>query len=135
MKRRFMDEGKKNDLPMAPMIDVVFLLLVFFILTIAPMDYISHLEVFSPRTDPSPSLKPPPPVLQIAVHETGFSLNRKVVSFEGLEQLLGKLAGLDNRQSVLVICSPQSSHDQLVRVLDLCNRLEMKNLSVMTGKG
>jgi biopolymer transport protein ExbD len=39
---------------------------------------------------------------------------------EELDSLLRKLAGIDTKQTIMIMCSGQSKHEDLVRVLDLC---------------
>jgi biopolymer transport protein ExbD len=43
------------------------------------------------------------------------------------------VAKMDKEQTVLILAAPQSSHERLVRVLDLCTKNELKNLSVLSA--
>ena len=44
-------EGAQAELEMTPMIDVVFQLLIYFIVTTKPIDVITNLDVFRPAPD------------------------------------------------------------------------------------
>ena len=46
-------EGAQAELEMTPMIDVVFQLLIYFIVTTKPVDVITNLDVFRPAPDPN----------------------------------------------------------------------------------
>jgi len=51
-KRKGRNKGDAAKLEMTPMIDVVFQLLIFFIVTLKQEDILSHLDVSRPAPDP-----------------------------------------------------------------------------------
>ena len=51
-KTRVSSAPEDFGIPMASLIDVVFLLLVYFVLTLSPRDVNTHLDVFRPGTPP-----------------------------------------------------------------------------------
>ena len=51
-KRKTRNKGEAAKLEMTPMIDVVFQLLIFFIVTLKQEDILSHLDVSRPAPDP-----------------------------------------------------------------------------------
>ncbi len=119
---------------MTPMIDVVFQLLIYFIFTFETPDVLAHLDVFRPSPDSAPrEQKEQPNMIKINIFPDGFTINERQVSLEGLDQLLTKLAGYGTGQTVVITCGSASSHGDLVRVLDLCAKTGMTNLSVMSG--
>jgi len=79
------------DLPMTPMIDIVFLLMVFFLVTIKPTDVLSHLEFLRLSGVPGPTA----PVLRVAIDAGGYALNGMPVDADGLRTHLDRLGGLD----------------------------------------
>ncbi len=123
------------DLPMTPMIDVVFLLLIYFIATIQPIDVFAHLDVSRPMAEEVRDDVPPPPpnLLRIDVLPDGaFGVNDRPVRLPDMERFLMRLGQLDPRQTVLVMSAALSTHDQLIQVLDLCAKAGLRNISVVS---
>lgn len=123
------------EIPMTPMIDVVFQLLIYFLVTFETPDVIAHLDVFRPAPDAPPKEKPEeePNMIRINIYPDGVTINEREVSMEALDRLLVKLAGYGTGQTVVITCGSISKHGDLVKVLDLCAKSGMKNLSVMSG--
>lgn len=136
-RRRSLDDVEDAEIPMTPMIDVVFLLLIYFLMTMQPMDVIAHLGVNVP-TPPSPEAaarsEPPPSMIRIGVHAEGFSFEGCPVDEPNLDRFVTLLARASRTQAVMIQCDRASSHGRLVRVLDLCARCGLENLSVNTAE-
>ena len=130
-KRRISDAA--SELNMTAMIDVVFQLLIFFIVTTKPEDVITNLDVFrpSPEQQKKEQLEVPN-LVKIQIFPDGFMINDKRVPFPDLESLVAKLASYSKEQTILIMCSSLSRHGDLVRVLDLCTKNGLKNLSVIS---
>lgn len=122
------------NLPLTAMIDVVFQLLVYLIVTAKPKDVIANLDVFRPSPDhrAAPDTTPPK-MIRVTIYPDGLTINDKQVSFDDLNGLMGKLAALDKNQTILITCTSKSRHENLIRVLDLCTQNGLKNLSVVSS--
>jgi biopolymer transport protein ExbD len=118
---------------MTPMIDVVFQLLIYFIVTIRPVDVYAIVDVTRPSPDKPKIEQPPVQLLRIGVFEEGFTMNDRPVSDREFPRMVETVAKMDKEQTVLILAAPQSSHERLVRVLDLCTKNELKNLSVLSA--
>ncbi len=121
------------ELPMTPMIDVVFLLLIYFLMTLQPIDIFAHMDVSRPsqeRTDRE--FTPPPNLLRINIFHDGITINDRPVTRPDMERILGRLAEIHARQTVLILTSVHSTHDQLIGVLDVCSLVGLTNLSVVS---
>lgn len=120
---------------MTPMIDVVFLLLVYFVMTLQPTDLFAHLNVFTPSAEAATEApKDPPSLIRIGVNPGGYTFDGLVVSSTQLESFLARLASASKTQSVLITCSVDSRHGRLVAVLNMCAKFELDNLSVVSGE-
>ena len=121
------------DLPMTPMIDVVFQLLIYFLVTIHPVDVITHLDVFRPSPE-AKAEKPetPPKMIRITIFTDGFSINDRPVELPELDSLMAKLAGIDKTQTILIMATAMSPHEKLIQVLNLCAKSGLVNLSVVS---
>jgi biopolymer transport protein ExbD len=121
-------------LDMTPMIYCVFQLLIFFLVSMKFEDIIAHLDVYRPSPDPN---KPPPEVkvedlVTIGVFMDGFTMNDRPMGPDSLDRMLGKLASYSQTQTILIKCAPDSPHQRLIELLDLCAKNKLSNLSVLS---
>jgi len=132
-RKRKCGPGETLGLNMTAMIDVVFLLIVYFICTIAPQDVVAHLDVSRPVMDPMRN-KPIPMIRIVVAPDDLLTINGTTVERPALDALLGKLADIETNQTIAIACLAGSRHSSLVGVLDLCAKNRMGNLSVMSAK-
>jgi biopolymer transport protein ExbD len=133
VKRQRRITNDQPQLEMTPMIDVVFQLLIFFIVTIKQEDIYSMLSASAPAADPRVTEKDPQPnVLNIEINRTGFILRGNPVSKALLEKQLANIAGYDKTVSVVLRCTGDSPHKYLVQTLDICHKLQLTNLAIFS---
>ena len=133
MKRSRRRPIEDTKLDMTPMIDCVFQLLIFFLVSMKFEDVIAHLDVYRPA--PDPNAKPVEKVddlVTIGVFSDGFTINDKPMQLDSLDRMLGKLAGYSKTQTILIKCAPDSMHERLIQLLDLCAKNKLENLSVLS---
>ncbi|MFC1451806.1 ExbD/TolR family protein [Verrucomicrobiota bacterium] len=123
-RRRAMCSDPK--LAMSAMIDVVFLLLIFFVFMVKPTDILAHLDVARPRAGGGEDIS----MLHIDVLAGGFAVNGRPASPDYIDKILTRISGVSPTQSVIITCTSDSSHSGLVRVLDLCAKSGLENLSL-----
>ena len=132
-KRRGID-APEGELEMTPMIDVVFQLLIYFIVTIKPVDVVTNLDVFRPAPNPNqPPDTKPPNLLRIGGYQDGYTLNDNPVSLDAMDTALARIARIDAGQTIMVTVSAFSEHGALVRALDLCAKNGLKSLSIVSA--
>ena len=133
------NKGEAAKLEMTPMIDVVFQLLIFFIVTLKPQDILAHLDISRPA--PDPNQKPEEEMddlLTILVYNhlklggKGVSIEGAKVSYEHLSKQLKKLAAHSQNVSVVIKCTSDSPHSNLVKLLDICAAAKLTNLAVFS---
>jgi biopolymer transport protein ExbD len=121
------------ELSMTPMIDIVFQLLIYFILTFEPQDVMAHLDVFRPAPDQQRKEQMEVPnVLRVVIYQDGFTVNDRQMTLPRIEATLGRLAELDPNQTVLIMATASSYHRNLIEILDLCSKVGLRNLSVVS---
>lgn len=134
-QQRFAHTNEEIEVSMTPMIDVVFQLLIYFLVTFSTSDVLAHLDISRPSPDAAQSKQTPPAdMIRVAVMKEGFGINGRSVSDAELDSLLGKLASVSTKQTVLVNCDDQSLHGRLIKVLDMCASHELIQIAVMSGK-
>ena len=136
-RRKTRNKGEAAKLEMTPMIDVVFQLLIFFIVTLKQEDILSHLDVSRPAPDPTTTPEEQlDDLLTIQVGRTGWVLNGSPYmgkrGLAALDRSLTRLASYSKSASVIIKCTGDSPHSNLVRLLNICAREGMTNLSVFS---
>ena len=119
---------KVEDIPMTPMIDVVFQLLVYFVLTFEIPKAFANLPVYRP----GPTLPGTPVAIRIVVAHGAYSFNDTRTSFEDVRDALVQLAHIDKGQKVIIQCTMDSVQQELGSVLDICASTGMQHVSVLT---
>ena len=120
---------------MTPMIDVVFQLLIYFLVTFAAADVLAHLDISRPAPDQAASRQSPPAdMIRVAVLPEGYAINGREVTDEELAAMLRRLASISTKQMVAVSCDDQSIHGRLINVLDMCAENDLTQIAVMSGR-
>jgi len=125
----------KNDTPkldMTPMIDVVFQLLIFFVVTLKQEDILSRLNVNRPAPDRSVPQDQQIETTTIIVERQGFVFNGRPMRLGELERQLERVARFSKTGMVLVKCTKDAPHGLLVQALDLCAKHELTNISLFS---
>jgi len=129
--------NKKAELQIAPLIDVVFLLLIYFMVTAALKKPEADLGFILPTLSSNPSVAMPFEVL-IVINEMGeVSINGAIFGAGGtLKDLITELK--QDQQSakssksdfvVSILPSDKTRHQRVIDVMDACAEAKVKNLS------
>jgi biopolymer transport protein ExbD len=128
------------EVSMTPMIDVVFQLLIYFLVTFSTPDVLAHLDISRPAPDKSQTeQRTPPKMIRVNIYaeggiENGYSLNSRAVSRTELASILTRLAGISQNQTVLITCAGGSEHAKLIGVLDICAQSGLSKISVVSAE-
>jgi biopolymer transport protein ExbD len=128
-RKRERNRGSAARLEMTPMIDVVFLLLVFFVVTIQPQDVLARLNVSRPA---APHKSPQIPLLRIDVGVQGYVINGRLLSLETIKKKLTKLYVNASSTPLIVASTGDAPHSRLVKLLDMCAGIGIPNISLMS---
>ena len=134
-RKRRRNSFNAGELNLTAMIDVAFQLLSFFLVTAHPVDVLTNLDVFRPMAEKASQDTSPAKVIRVTVFPDGYTINDRGVDSRQLNALLGKLADLDKTQTVLIQCLNDSPHGRLIELLDICAKLGLVNLSVVSSGG
>ena len=126
-------------LDMTPMIDVVFELIIFFVVTIKQEDLFSKLNCNRPAPATGPSSEPNDNTVNIEIGRRydnspmGVILSTKrEVKRKELDGFLKDIARTDKKTPVIVRCTDDSPHKALVDVLDICYKNGLFSVSVFS---
>ena len=124
-------------LDMTPMIDVVFELIIFFVVTIKSEDLFSRLNANRPA--PSNAKSDPTSDTTVTI-EIGkgrnadgvLVYNKREIKRGELDTNLREVARTSKKTPIIVKCTEDSPHKALVDVLDICYRNELFSVSIFT---
>ena len=120
-------------LDMTPMIDVVFELIIFFVVTIKQEDLFSKLNANRPAPNTSQSTKDENDTqIKIDIGPGGMVFNGRGVSIKELDRNIKQLSDVSKKSMVLVRCTLDSPHKFLVDALDTCYKHGMYNVSIFS---
>ena len=117
---------------MTPMIDVVFQLMIFFVVTIKQEDIYSKLNANRPAPNQASSAESNDTQIKIDIGYSGIIFNGRGVRMAELRSNLKQLSATSKNATVLIRCTMDSPHGRLVDVLDACNQYGMRNLSIFS---
>jgi biopolymer transport protein ExbD len=119
---------------MTPMIDVVFLLLCFFVTSQLFAQWETEIDITLPtaRTGQLPQRLPGEIILNL--HADGrVVVNGRDLESDALGAMLQQVASLFPGQPVLLRADKATAYEQVIRVLDLCRQADIWNISFATG--
>jgi biopolymer transport protein ExbD len=120
-----------NELNITPLLDLVFVLLVIFIITTPQM--MNNLEMNLPSGKPPPPQKEKPKINNIAVDASGQTfLNDQPVTVPQLKDDLQQLKSENPDLSVVVKGSDEVNYQNMVSVLDVLRQLDISKVGLAT---
>ena len=131
-RRKQTGGGQVVEVPMSSMIDVVFLLLIYFIVTQKPEISEAHLAINLPSPNAKSQNDIKPRLLELEVHPGQILLQGAARPLDKIRETLAYLAKLDPDQTVMVKTSVMAKTGELVAVLDLCRGVGLTKLNVVT---
>ncbi len=129
--------GVVGNLSLTPLIDVVFLLLIFFLVTSQFEEEERRLNIVLPSaTSASPMVHRPREIVVDVDAEGAIYLRGQPTDFAELRRLMvAAVAENPANQSVIIRADGETSFQPVVSVMDLCNRVGISDYSVTTREG
>ncbi len=122
------------DVNLTPMIDVVFLLLIFFMIT-TTFKKTSDIDINLPKASAQPAKQVDAP-LEVAVFADGsYAVNGEMIADKKLGTLMDairQLASGDSAQSVQLKADSQTNYQSVVIAMDALRQLGLTKLSIIT---
>jgi biopolymer transport protein ExbD len=122
---------------LTPLIDVVFLLLIFFMVS-TTFTRESHLQVELPQAGVNPALPAEVEQIEVVISADGqYLLNDKPLvnnRRETLERGIQELADADTSLLFVITADARTPHEFVVRAMDAAGRLGFARLSITTER-
>ena len=123
-------------LDMTPMIDVVFELIIFFVVTIKQEDIFSKLNANRPAPSSGPSQGSDDTSIEIDVG-AGRTLNgvilykKREIKLDELDKNLKEIARTSTKTPVIIRCAEDSPHKAVAQVMNACTENGIWKISFM----
>ena len=123
---------------MTPMIDVVFELIIFFVVTIKQEDLFTKLNANRPApasSSSSSSESDTTVTIEIGRGRDANGVivyNKREIRRKELDQNLKEVSRTSKKTPIIIRCAEDSPHKALVDVLDICYRNQLYSVSIFT---
>ncbi|OGV64729.1 MAG: hypothetical protein A2498_13495 [Lentisphaerae bacterium RIFOXYC12_FULL_60_16] len=119
----------------APMIDIIFLLLCFFVASQVFSQWETEIDIKLPTAETGKMPERLPGEIILNILEDGrVIVNRQDLTEEAtLDAFLSRLVGQFPGQPVLIRADRKTAYEHVVRVLDQCRKVEIWNISFATS--
>ncbi len=115
---------------MAPMIDIIFLLLIFFLMTSIFARLENELSITVPTADESQPPRRTPGEIIINLTENGvIVVNQRRLNMQELEEILVKIGTIYKDQSVIIRGDRDALFGSAIAILDACAKAGIWNVS------
>ena len=115
---------------MAPMIDIIFLLLIFFLMTSIFARLENELSITVPTADESQPPRRAPGEIIINLTQDGvIVVNQRRLNMQELEQILVKIGNIYKDQSVIIRGDRDALFGRAIAILDACAKAGIWNVS------
>ncbi|EDY81386.1 transport energizing protein, ExbD/TolR family [Verrucomicrobiia bacterium DG1235] len=135
------DDSEERSIDLAPLLDCIFLLLIFFMVTTTfKLDRTEHLDI--PLNVPrvagyeQSSQEQQTKALTISVDRRGqYFLNKIECGLVDLHRILRKDAAVNPERKIVLAGDRLAAFEQIAEVMNLCHLLGLTNVSVKVERG
>lgn len=134
MNFRKQTSAEEMGFQIAPMIDIVFLLLCFFMTSQLFAQWEKEIEITLPTARTGETKQRLPGEVIINISKEGRKVvNGQDVDHEELRDTLERLAAVFPGQPILLRADKRTDYEHVIDVLDLCRQADIWNISFATG--
>ena len=137
MKFRRDESLKSVEVNLTPLIDVVFLLLIFFMIS-TTFDKQSQLEITLPEASTSDTREKLPQVVDVGINDKGeyFINQQELISStpENLSKAIRKAINGDTSLPVIISADGKAPHQSVITVLDVASLLGLSKMTFATSE-
>ena len=133
MNFRSKQKAETPGFQIAPMIDVIFLLLCFFVASQIFSQWETEISIKLPtaQTGEMPGRLQGEVIINI-LQDGATVVNGRTLDDAGLSRLLARIVALFDEQAVVIRADKTTPYEHVIRVLDLCRRADVWNISFAT---
>ncbi|WP_188693585.1 ExbD/TolR family protein [Bowmanella pacifica] len=132
MKKKHNRETEDANIDMTPMLDIVFIMLIFFIVTTS---FVKEKGLIVNRPDDAQKSNKPSKNVSIKIDANGFVyMNGRQIDIERVEANIQSFLAENITENAVIQADKETKHGVVVRVLDQAARAGLPRLSVMVDK-
>ncbi len=126
---------QKPTIQIAPLIDIVFITLVFFMTLLVFQQMETELSISVPKAEESKeAMRSPGEIIINVDREGGFIVNQRHLDAKELRNMLRRISSLYPNQPVIIRADKKTYHESVVKVLNACASANIWNISFATLK-
>ena len=130
-RRPVSDEAEGPQL--APMIDIFFLMLIFFMVASVYAQYERNISLVVPKAQTSEESSRYPGEVIINIDKEGkFFVNSVEKDVATLDAMLENIASVYTGQPIIIRCDAKTNFESYVKVFDLCRSHAIENVRIAT---
>ncbi|MAC41870.1 MAG: hypothetical protein CMJ05_08800 [Pelagibacterales bacterium] len=127
----FSKEKKNIDINVAPLIDIVFLLLIFFMLASEFTDF-KTIDMVSPNQSNKEINETKLPII-LEISENGIiNINNKEIEFNKLSITVDEMLTNKNINKVVISTPNETKVNVLIKIVDIIRNLGIENIALIT---
>lgn len=119
---------RKVEVDIAPLLDMVFILLIFFVVT-STFTRETGVDVTKPQAQSASTLEKENILIAIT-REGTVHINERQVDIAGLKDVIGQIIQRNPDREAVIIADRGSQTGSLVQVIDACNLSGVKKVSI-----
>ncbi len=129
------EQAGSLQIPLAPLVDILLCTLIFFMAISVLYQRETELGIHVPKAEKGQEAARAAGEIIINVNQDGgVVVNRKRLSQDELQTMLGKLSQLYPNQPVIIRADKRTYHEAVVSVLDACAAANIWNIAFSTSK-
>jgi len=126
-------ENEGHGLRIAPLVDIVFLLLIFFLVATTFYEAEKDITIRLADATEGEQREKSPRIVIINVKESGVVVvNERVLNMNQLEERLTGARDVNPEVIAVVRCDKRAYHADFVKVLNLCEKVDVSQVAVAT---
>lgn len=124
----------EDSINLTPLIDVVFLLLIFFMVS-TTFTKETHLTVDLPEAKANPAVEQPQTIDLVIAEDGSYSVNGNVLvnsQLDTLRRAITEVAEGDNSRPLIITADAKTPHQAVVSAMDVAGQLGFVHLRIAT---
>lgn len=134
MRRRERIKDKTPELMISPMIDLIFLLLAFFIISTMYMTQVRTVSIELPNAESAEIINKSSSLVSVKKDGT-YWLDEKEMPLDRLVEEVKARSGANPGYSVVIRGEKEARYNDVIRVLDACKSAGLTHFGLAAGQG
>ena len=128
LAKMLQEQDEKDDIDMTPMLDVVFILLIFFIVTAS---FVKEAGIDVNRPEAATAVKKERANILVAISDTGeIWINKRQIDVRAVQANIERLKAENPQGSVVIQADKKSTTDTLIKVMDAARAAGVFDVSI-----